>query len=221
PALPLNPSRATLENLKTCAYFPPFRMSETSQTDTSKTTPPTPETAAAKPAEATKPAASAPSADEQLAAARAEAAAAQERYLRSVADLENFRKRVVREKDELRQFAAANVVEDLIPILDNLGLGLAAAKQQSGDTKSIVDGVGMVLEQFKAALGRHGLKEINPVGAAFDPHQHDCISHQPDAQVPEEKVISVVRLGYSLNGRLLRPASVIVSSGPAKPETKA
>lgn len=201
-------------------------MSETSQTDTPKTTPPTPDAATTKPAEGakatetTKPAPT-PSADEQLAAARAEAAAAQERYLRCVADLENFRKRVVREKDELRQFAAANVVEDLIPILDNLGLGLQAAKQQSGDAKSIVDGVGMVLEQFKGALGRHGLKEINPIGAAFDPHQHECISHQPDASVPEEKVISVVRLGYALNGRLLRPASVIVSSGPAKPETKA
>jgi molecular chaperone GrpE len=199
-------------------------MSETSQTDTPKTTPPTPDAATTKPAEGAKPAETtkpAPSTDEQLAAARAEAQAAQERYLRCVADLENFRKRVVREKDELRQFAAANVVEDLIPILDNLSLGLAAAKQQSGDAKSIVDGVGMVLEQFKGALGRHGLKEINPVGAAFDPHQHECISHQPDAKVPEEKVISVVRLGYSLNGRLVRPASVIVSSGPAKPETKA
>jgi molecular chaperone GrpE len=201
-------------------------MSETSPTDTPKTTPPTPDAATTKPAEGaqaaetTKPA-STPSADEQLAAARAEAAAAQERYLRSIADLENFRKRVVREKDELRQFAAANVVEDLIPILDNLGLGLAAAKQQSGDAKSIADGIAMVLEQFKGALGRHGLKEINPVGAAFDPHQHDCIAHQPDEKVPEEKVISVVRLGYSLNGRLVRPASVIVSSGPAKPETKA
>lgn len=201
-------------------------MSETSPTDTPKTTPPTPDAAPTKPAEGAKAAettkpTTAPSADEQLAAARAEATAAQERYLRSVADLENFRKRVVREKDELRQFAAANVVEDLVPILDNLGLGLAAAKQQSGDAKSIVDGVSMVLEQFKGALSRHGLKEINPVGAAFDPHQHDCIAHQPDEKVPEEKVISVVRLGYSLNGRLVRPASVIVSSGPAKPETKA
>lgn len=199
-------------------------MSETSQTDTSKTPPPAPDAAATKPAsaasEATKPA-PAPSADELLAAARAEAVANQERYLRAVADMENFRKRTLREKDELRQFAAANVVEDLIPILDNLSLGLAAAKQQSGDAKSIVDGVGMVLEQFKGALGRHGLKEINPIGAAFDPHQHECIAHQPDEKVAEEKVISVVRLGYSLNGRLVRPASVIVSSGPAKPETKA
>ncbi|MBA3849114.1 MAG: nucleotide exchange factor GrpE [Opitutus sp.] len=190
-------------------------MSDTSQTDTPKTNgaPPAPEPPATAPAT--------PALAEQLAAARAEATAAHERYLRAVADMENFRKRTLREKDELRQFAAAGVVEDLIPILDNLSLGLAAAKQQGGDGKSIADGVAMVLEQFKGTLARHGLKDINPAGAAFDPHQHECIAHQPDDKVPEEKVVSVVRLGYLLNGRLLRPASVIVSSGPAKPETKA
>lgn len=157
-----------------------------------------------------------------LAAARAEAAAAHERYMRSVADLENFRKRTLREKDELRQFAAASVVEDLIPILDSLGLAASAARQQgSAEAKTIADGVAMVLEQFKGALGRHGMKEINPAGQVFDPNQHECISHQPHAEVGEEKVIQVARLGYSLNGRLLRPASVIVSSGPAQGEAKA
>lgn len=153
--------------------------------------------------------------DAQLAQARKEAAANHERYLRAVADLENFRKRAVREKEEVRQFGTAAVMEDVIPILDNLGLGLAAARQQP-EGKAITDGVALVLEQFKGALARHGLKEVNPAGAAFDPHLHECIAHQPDAQVPAEHVIQVVRLGYTLNGRLLRPASVIVSSGPAQ-----
>jgi molecular chaperone GrpE len=156
-----------------------------------------------------------PGAEELLAAAKKEAAANYDRYARAVADLENFRKRTAREKDELRQFAAASVVEDIIPILDNLSLGIAAAKQQS-DVKAIVDGINLVLEQFKGTLARHGLKEVNPVGQAFDPNLHDCISHQPSADVPEEKVSQVVRLGYTLNGRLLRPSSVVVSSGPAK-----
>jgi len=190
-------------------------MSENNQTETTSSQP------AASPATEAAPQsapAAAPSLEEQLAAARAEAAAAQDRYLRSVADLENFRKRTLREKDEIRQFGTANVMEDLIPILDNLGLGLAAAKQQeNGDTKSIVEGIAMVLEQFKSTLGRHGLKEIDPIGQTFDPNLHDCISHLPSDQ-PEEKVIQVTRLGYSLNGRLLRPASVVVSSGPAKTE---
>lgn len=156
-----------------------------------------------------------PGPDDLLAAVKKEATANYDRYMRAVADLENYRKRTIREKDELRQYAASNVVEDIIPILDNLSLGLAAARQQT-DVKAIVEGVGHVLEQFKSTLAKHGLKEINPQGQAFDPNQHDCISHQPSAEVPEEKVSQVVRFGYALNGRLLRPASVVVSSGPAK-----
>ena len=185
-------------------------MSEASQTEATNTTP------AAGATEPTPvPTAAIPGPDELLAAAKKEVAANYDRYMRAVADLENFRKRTIREKDELRQFAAANVVEDIIPILDNLSLGLAAARQQT-DVKAIVEGVGHVLEQFKSTLGKHGLKELNPLGQPFDPNQHDCISHQPSPDVSEEKVSQVVRLGYSLNGRLLRPASVVVSSGPAK-----
>ena len=168
------------------------------------------ETNQAKPA----PAEATPKLEEQLAAARQEAAANYDRYARSVADLENFRKRVLREKEELRQFAVSGLMEDVIPILDNLGLGLAAAKQET-DVKAIVGGITMTLEQFKGALGRHGLKEVNPVGQRFDPNFHECISHQPSHEVAEEHVMQVVRQGYVLNGRLLRPASVIVSSGPA------
>lgn len=191
-------------------------MSDNSQTDTTPVHPaPTPAPEAAP----TAAPASGPTLEEQLAAAKADAAAQQDRYLRTVADFENFRKRTLREKDELRQFAAANVVEDLIPILDSLGLGLVAAKQGAGDSKSIADGVAMVLEQFKGALARHGMKEIDPLGQTFDPNLHDCLAHQP-ADAPEEKVIQVIRLGYSLNGRLLRPASVVVSSGPAQAEAK-
>lgn len=187
-------------------------MSETSQTENIQPNP-APATTPTEPASVPNPAIPGP--EELLAAAKKEAAANYDRYTRAVADLENFRKRTLREKDELRQFATAGVVEDIIPILDNLGLGLAAARQQT-DVKPIVDGIGLVLEQFKSTLGKHGLKEINPQGQAFDPNLHDCISHQPSADIPEEKVSQVVRLGYSLNGRLLRPASVVVSSGPAK-----
>ncbi|MBL9214198.1 MAG: nucleotide exchange factor GrpE [Opitutaceae bacterium] len=175
-------------------------MSETSETET-KETPPAPSPASELEA--------------QLAAAKQEAAANYDRYARAVADLENFRKRTLREKEELRLFAASGLMEDVIPILDNLALGLAAARQQT-EGKAIVDGVGLVLEQFKSTLARHGLKELNPAGEQFDPNFHECISHQPSPDVAEEKVMQVVRPGYTLNGRLLRPASVIVSSGPAK-----
>ena len=152
----------------------------------------------------------------QLAAAQHAAAANHDRYLRAVADLENFRRRTVREKDELRQFAAAKVLEELLPVLDNLSLALTAAKQSGADLKSLTGGVEMVLNQLKTALANHGLKEINPAGQPFDANQHESISAQPSATIPEGSVASVVRSGYSLNGRLLRPASVVVSSGAAK-----
>lgn len=152
----------------------------------------------------------------QLAAAKAEAAANYDRYLRTAADMENFRRRTTREKDDLRTAATGKVLEDIFPVLDTLGMAITAAKQPSADLKTLVGGVEMVLTQLKNALAAHGLKEINPVGQPFDPHQHESISHQPSKDVKEEHVLTVVRTGYSLGGRLLRPASVVVSSGKPK-----
>jgi len=154
-------------------------------------------------------------ASDALAAAKKEAADHYDRFLRVTADLENFRRRTLREKDELRLFAASKVLEDLLPVLDNLGLGLAATRQPNADLKTLAGGVEMVLQQLKSLLANHGLKEINPLGQPFDPHQHESLSHQPSAEVKADHVLTVVRAGYSLNGRLLRPASVVVSSGAA------
>jgi molecular chaperone GrpE len=157
----------------------------------------------------------APDPAELLAAAKKEASDNYDRYVRSVADLENHRRRTIREKEELRQFAASRVLEDLLPVLDNLGLGLAAAKAPNADMKTLVGGIGMVADQLKNSLANHGLKEVNPVGQPFDPNLHEAISQQPSAEVAEGSVATVVRVGFTLNGRLLRPASVIVSTGPA------
>ena len=161
---------------------------------------------------------SSPDLESRLAEAKAEAAANLDKFLRTAADLENFRRRAVREKDDLRTAATGRVLEDIFPVLDTLGMAIQAAQQPSADLKSLVGGVEMVLNQLKSALANHGLKEINPVGQAFDPHQHEAISHQPSKDVKEEQVLTVVRTGYSLNGRLLRPASVVVSSGRANPQ---
>ncbi len=161
------------------------------------------------------PAAAASDLAAQLTAAKQEAAANHDRYLRMAADLENFRRRVVREKDELQLFSVSRVIENLLPALDGLSLALVAVRQPNADPKSVVGGVELVLQQLKAALASHGLKEINPAGLPFDPHEQEAISHEPSNEVAAEHVLSVVRTGYSLNGRLIRPASVIVSSGPA------
>jgi molecular chaperone GrpE len=152
----------------------------------------------------------------QLALAKAEAAANYEKFMRAAADLENFRRRTVREKDDLRTTATGRVLEDVFPVIDTLSLAISAARQPNADLKSLIGGVDMVLAQLKTALANHGLKEINPAGLPFDPHQHEAISHQPSNDVKEEHVLTVVRTGYSLSGRLLRPASVVISSGPAK-----
>lgn len=190
-----------------------------------ETTTPVENTAAPAPSPTTPapeaPAAAVPDLSEQLAAAKKEAADNYDRYVRSVADLDNHRRRTVREKDELRQFAASRVLEDLLPVIDNLGLGLAAAKAPNADLKTLVGGISMVAEQLKSALANHGLKEVNPAGQPFDPNLHEAISQQSSADIAEGSVVTVVRVGFTLNGRLLRPASVIVSSGPAAEEAKA
>lgn len=154
--------------------------------------------------------------EEQLAAAKKEAADNYDRYMRTAADLENFRRRATREKDDLRQFAISRVLEDLLPVLDNLTLGLNAAAAPNAELKTLVGGIGMVQEQLRSTLSSHGLKEINPAGQPFDPNQHEAIASQPDRNVAEGRVLQVVRVGYVLNGRVIRPASVIVSSGPSK-----
>lgn len=195
---------------------------EPAKTDPQTTTPvATPAASAAAPTtpapEASAASTPVPDLSADLAAAKKEAADNYDRYVRSVADLENHRRRTLREKEELRQFAASKVLEDLLPVIDNLGLGLSAAKAPNADLKTLVGGIAMVAEQLKSSLANHGLKEVNPIGQPFDPNLHEAISQQPSPDVAEGSVVVVVRTGFTLNGRLLRPASVVVSSGPSAP----
>lgn len=151
----------------------------------------------------------------ELEQAQAEAAEMKTRYLRAVADLENYRKRMIREKQDILRAAAADVVESLLPVLDNMKLGLQAADNHP-EAKDVTIGFKMVEDQLKRSLAEQGLEELLPDGQAFDPNLHECIAHQPSETVAEDHVIQTVRAGYRLNERLLRAASVIVSSGPAK-----
>ena len=147
--------------------------------------------------------------------AEAEAAEMKSRWLRSVADMENYRKRIGREKQDIIRSAGASVVESLLPVLDNMKLGLQAAENHP-EAKDVTLGFKMVDDQLKRALSEQGLEELIPDGEAFDPNFHECISHQSSSEVEEDKVIQTVRAGYRLNDRLIRAASVIVSSGPEK-----
>lgn len=151
----------------------------------------------------------------ELEQAQAEAGEMKSRYLRAVADLENYRKRMAREKSEILRSAAGNVIESLLPVLDNLKLGLQAAEQHP-EAKDVTEGFKMVDEQFRRTLAEQGAEELLPDGEAFDPNLHECIAQQASEEVPEDHVISTIRSGFRLNDRLLRAANVIVSSGPAK-----
>ena len=145
--------------------------------------------------------------------AQAEAADMKSRYLRSVADMENYRKRIGREKQDIIRSAAAGVIESLLPVLDNMKLGLQAANNHP-EAKDVTIGFKMVDDQLKKTLSEQGLEELIPDGETFDPNLHECIAHQPSDEVDEDKVIQTVRAGYRLNERLIRAANVIVSSGP-------
>ena len=179
---------------------------------------PAPEASGAAAGAASAAPAQGPSPEEQIAAAKKEAAENYERYLRSVADLENYRKRAVRDREDAAHRAATRILEDLIPVLDNLGHALAATKAANADLKTLAGGVEMIATQLKGALASHGLAEVAPLGQPFDPNLHEAIAHQPSAEVASDHVAVVTRVGYTLNGRLVRAASVVVSSGaPEKP----
>ncbi|MDQ8194848.1 nucleotide exchange factor GrpE [Coraliomargarita sp. SDUM461004] len=152
----------------------------------------------------------------ELEKAQAEAAEMKTRYLRSVADMENYRKRIAREKQDIIRNAAASVVESLLPVLDNMKLGLQAAENHP-EAKDVTFGFKMVDDQLKKSLSEQGLEELIPDGESFDPNFHECVAHQPSDEVKEDHIIQTVRAGYRLNDRLIRAANVIVSSGP---ETK-
>ncbi len=155
----------------------------------------------------------APSAD-PLAELAAERDAANDRALRSQAELENYRKRVQRERDEERRYAALPLVQDLLPGLDNLQRALDAARH-TDDLAAMLQGVEMVAAQIDEILSRHGAKPIVAVGEPFDPNLHEAIQQMPSAAHPPMTVIDEVERGYTLNDRVVRPSKVIVSVAPA------
>jgi molecular chaperone GrpE len=135
--------------------------------------------------------------------------------LRSQADFENYKKRCAREKDEAIKYANSSLLERLIPIVDNFELGLLAARGE-GEQSPIYSGMSLVLKQLNDFLADNGLQPIEAVGQKFDPNLHEAIAHEPSKEVPENNVIRQPRRGYRFKDRLLRPSSVVVSSGAAK-----
>ena len=134
--------------------------------------------------------------------------------LRSQADFENYKKRAAREKEEAIKYANSALLERLIPIVDNFELGLEAASG-NGENSPVFFGISMVLKQLMDFLTENGLQPIDATGQKFDPNLHEAIAHEPSDEVPEGVVIRQTRRGYRMKDRLLRPSSVVVSSGPS------
>jgi molecular chaperone GrpE len=134
--------------------------------------------------------------------------------LRSQADFDNYKKRATREKEEAIKYANSSLLDRLIAIVDNFELGLSAAKSE-GEKSPVYSGLSMVLKQLTDFLAENGLQPIDAEGQKFDPNLHEAIAHEPSAEVPEGNVVRQMRRGYRLKDRLLRPSTVVVSSGTA------
>lgn len=159
-----------------------------------------------------------PSAADELARLREELAAAVDRGLRAQAELDNYRKRVARERQDDLRYAATPLLRDLLPVRDNIQRAIDAA-DKSDNADSLKQGIRMVAEQLATVLQQHHCVEIpTRVGDPFDPNIHEAVSVQPHGELPENTVAAVVRAGYRLHDRVLRPAQVIVASAPPQPQ---
>ena len=148
---------------------------------------------------------------ERLAALEAERDEAVDRWKRTAADFDNFRKRVARERDELVTLANERLVKELLPILDDLERALVAASEH--EEAQLEEGVRLVHRALAELLGRQGLQEIETVGK-FDPHVHEALLSQP-SEAEEGSVIDVVQKGYTIGDRVVRPARVVIAAAPA------
>jgi molecular chaperone GrpE len=134
-----------------------------------------------------------------------------DQIMRLKAEMENNRKRAVRDIENAHKFALKNFTEALLPVIDSMDMGQQAAAAENASLKSIVEGTNMTETMFVQVLEKHGLKRLNPVGEKFNPEQHQAISMIEDENVKSDHVINVMQKGFSLNDRLVRPAMVIVA----------
>jgi len=136
-----------------------------------------------------------------------------ERMLRAVADLENYRKRAQKEKEQMQKFGAEKILADFLPVMDNLDRALDHSNG-SADFISLMQGVSMTRKLFEDTLAKYGVQPIPAVGQPFDPQVHEAMQHVESSELPSNQVVAELVPGYTLNGRLLRPALVVVAKKP-------
>lgn len=162
--------------------------------------------------------AAAPAAEEvqldPLAKAQAEAAKWKDIALRTQADLDNYRKRVIREREDDTKRTQVRMLEELLPVLDNFEFGMMEVRK--GDPKSPISiGMEMIERQLKEFMTASGVEPVDAVGTKFDPNLHEAVGQEESAEVAEGVVVRQMRRGFKLRDRLLRPAMVVVSKGKA------
>ena len=142
-----------------------------------------------------------------------------DRVLRALADVENMRRRSEREASDARIYAVTALARDLLPVADNLSRALdsvPAEVRAEAAVRTFVDGVELTARELQTALGRHGVKKLEPKGEKFDPNFHQAMFETPDESVPSGTVTEVVQSGWKIGDRVLRPALVGVSKGAPK-----
>lgn len=161
-------------------------------------------------ADATSDAQAAEDAETLLAEAQAKADEHWERYLRAAAEVENVRKRAARDVENAHRYALEQFGKELLAVRDSLEMGLAAG--DGATVESLLEGKAATLKLLETTMQRFGIEQVDPLGDPFDPEYHEAISMQPSDNVEPGSVMTVVQKGYTLNGRLLRPAMVIVAA---------
>jgi len=151
-------------------------------------------------------------AEDPLAAAEAKATENWDRYLRAAAEIENIRKRSRRDVENARKYALENFGRDILAVKDSLEMGIQAADK--ADAESLLAGKEATLKLLATTLERFGIEELDPAGEPFDPELHEAMTMQPSTDMEPGSVLTVIQKGYALNGRLLRPAMVVVAAEP-------
>ena len=157
----------------------------------------------------------APNPEDVVASMEEELTTARDAVLRAQADAQNVRRRAEQDVEKARKFALERFCGELLPVVDNLERALEAAAGEDEIVKPIAEGVELTLKSFQDALKKFNIEAVDPAGEPFDPQLHQAMSIVENADVEPNTVIAVMQKGYTLNGRLVRPAMVMVSKSPA------
>ncbi|QWZ79077.1 MULTISPECIES: nucleotide exchange factor GrpE [Aeromonas] len=149
--------------------------------------------------------------EEQLETAIQKAAEERERALRTAAEMENLRRRTELDVEKAHKFALEKFAAELLPVLDNLERAIELADKDNDALKPMVEGVELTLKSMQSGVAKFGLVALDPTNQPFDPNAHQAMSMVPSADVAPNTVIAVMQKGYELNGRVIRPAMVMVS----------